>query len=261
MLEMPCLGWMPLTTLLSSQVRLLERHRHRDLLAFLALEMLLTSPSRETYLEEVRWKPHARHAKKELRRERAALEELRQQFKADSQRMRASGSAAFGQALLKEVKTALDERASALNRAIDDFRAMQGGSRVRGGRGSSTARGDTGGASTPTPRSAGVGAVPAEEADVIRRWQHLLGPGSLAGAASTTPVPRSARGLRQSSRDSHERIRSNSPVSSRRSRATREAVDQHLHWLYNFSRDNVSSRPASARGSRAFGGRLGRGYY
>eukprot|EP00931_Biecheleriopsis_adriatica_P108476 TRINITY_DN827_c0_g1_i1.p1 TRINITY_DN827_c0_g1~~TRINITY_DN827_c0_g1_i1.p1 ORF type:complete len:1806 (-),score=585.02 TRINITY_DN827_c0_g1_i1:63-5480(-) len=212
--------------------------------------------------------------RRELRRERAALEELRRQWKLDSHRLRSVGGTAQSQALLNEARIALDERAAVLNRAIDEFRSLERAlTQKQGGRsrrnrtppahgengglgpvGSNTAaaalkaaRGDTGGAATPRSVSGGANwGMPCEEADVIRRWQQILGPDLNSAAAMP---PRSARG----SSNAGDRLRSYSPLSGRRSRASREAVDQHLNWLNNFSREVASARPASARGRYAGG--------
>merc|ERR1712061_578060 len=116
--------------------------------------------------------------RRELRREHATLEELRQQWRLDAQQVRATGSGG-AHALLNDVRGALDERAAALNKSVDEFRALEralsarrnssrvGASGALPGRGNSpkllspgllSARGDTGGASTPRPGlSSGVG--------------------------------------------------------------------------------------------------------
>lgn len=174
------------------------------------------------------------------------------------------------------MRVALDERAAALNRAIDEFRTLDralqkqgrarrtrtplGGTDVLGSAGTSTmasalkaSRVDGGGAVTARSSSGGAGAANAEEADVIRHWSQFLG--------HNVASPHSHAAARLSPRE--ERFRSHSPV-SRRGRASREAVDQHLNWLYNFSREAAHARPLSARTSRhAYAGSGGRltGFY
>jgi len=193
--------------------------------------------------------------RRELRRERAALEDLRRQWKLDLQKLQVSGGNAQAHAVLADVRDALGERALALNRAIDDHRALERALSARkrdrlagdadcieGGapRAFVKPRADTGG--VVTPRAGASTLLHGEEVDIMRRWQTLLSPDA-AGYGR----PRSARGSilglspRTSTADRH--------LASwgRRTRTSRDMIDHHLQWLRGFQRDVTSSRPASAR--------------
>ncbi|CAK9077103.1 unnamed protein product [Durusdinium trenchii] len=178
--------------------------------------------------------------RKELDHERLTVEELRRQLKQDVHRLRSVGMTRE-QALLQEAGVALDSRVSALNRALAEHRVihqtLQGSlEQIR-----SKAHGDTGGDATPVT---GVGATAGrheryeipfktEDLGLLQRWQRILGH-ELGEPSRRTKSPHSrARGAR-----------SNSPLSSRRSRSYREAVDHHLNWLQNFSRQ---AGPLTAR--------------
>mmetsp|Transcript_4291 Transcript_4291/g.9231 ORF Transcript_4291/g.9231 Transcript_4291/m.9231 type:complete len:1481 (-) Transcript_4291:206-4648(-) len=196
--------------------------------------------------------------RKELDHERLTVEELRRQLKQDAHRLRSFTGMSKEQALLQEAGIALDSRVSALNRALKEHRVIQQtlqGSlekiRTKGVPGgyptAFKAHGDTGG--DATPRSTRGGRHPerydgyprrSEDLGVIQLWQRILGhelnahsSGHRTRRQSDSPLPTS-RGA----------TRSTSPLSSRRSRSYREAVDQHLAWLQNFSRQ---AGPLTAR--------------
>lgn len=201
--------------------------------------------------------------RKELDHERLTVEELRRQLKQDAHRLRSFTGMSREQALLQEAGIALDSRVSALNRALAEHRVIQQtlqGSlekfRTKGvPAGYPTvfkAHGDTGGDATPRS-SGGLAKDPgrhterydgyprrSQDLGVIQLWQRILGhelnahpSGHRTRRQSDSPHPTS-RGA----------TRSSSPLSSRRSRGYREAVDQHLAWLQNFSRQ---AGPLTAR--------------
>eukprot|EP00933_Yihiella_yeosuensis_P037266 TRINITY_DN31163_c0_g1_i1.p1 TRINITY_DN31163_c0_g1~~TRINITY_DN31163_c0_g1_i1.p1 ORF type:complete len:763 (-),score=223.18 TRINITY_DN31163_c0_g1_i1:74-2362(-) len=174
--------------------------------------------------------------RKELRKERIALEELRRQWKIDLQRMRNVGGGS-AQGILQEVRSVLDARAAALNRSIDELRGLERAHMLQSKQGRAR--------QTRTPDGLKTKSAREPETDLLKRWQGMLGLQAAAAAHSSRGSP--SRG---------DRIRSNSPgpLSSRRSKTSREAVDHHLHWLYNFSREAAhGGRPASARGTRSVG--------
>ena len=127
--------------------------------------------------------------RRELRRERASLEELRKQWKSDLHRVQASGSVQ-AQAVLNEIRAVLDERTASLNKLIDEHRVLErallvqrSGNKPRAlwseldgveaiAAKSLKVRPDTGGVITPSNR-ADVQAVaaPSEDKDLMRRRQ------------------------------------------------------------------------------------------
>lgn len=191
--------------------------------------------------------------RRELRCERTALEELRKQWKSDLHQAQAGGSVQ-AQAVLNEIRTVLDERTSSLNKLIDEHRVLErallmqsSGSKAEPDGAEGTAarnfkvRADTGGAITPSAR------LDVEE-DLMRRWQNLLSPGQTQRSATGASArPKSARPSHAASPHSASGDRC---LSSRRTRASRDVVDQHLNWLRSFQRE--SRRPLSARASTRY---------
>lgn len=190
--------------------------------------------------------------RRELRRERANLDELRRQWKNDAQRVRVGGGAQ-SHVVLNDVKGLLDERTSALNRAIDEVRGLERAvsAHQRNRRSHSPGLdmdvvdrfGDTGGAFTSRIGGISAGAMAAEEANIVRRWQNLLSSdasSSYNAGQYTHRRPRSAA----SPRSSADRQLASY---GRRNHSSRDTYDQHLHLLQGFRRDVLATRPASAR--------------
>jgi len=191
--------------------------------------------------------------RKELDHERLTVEELRRQLKQDAHRLCSFTGMTKEQALLQEAGLALDSRVSALNRALAEHRViqqtLQGNLERFRNKGASgrypspvKAHGDTGGDATPRSTSGGAGGRHQERYDgysrrtedigLIQRWQRILGH-EVNAHSSSHKTRRTNTSQHPTSRGA---ARSSSPLSGRRSRGYREAVDQHLAWLQNFSR-------------------------
>jgi len=178
--------------------------------------------------------------RRELRRERAALEELRRQWKADAQRVRATGGGQ-AQAVLQSVRSMLDERASTLNRSIKELRALERSSAARrsgGGLKSSTSPGIVDRREPSSGDLAAGDVLSVGEAELLRRWRQRLSPGR-----STYSAPGGG--------GYYDRPLSAGAAGRRSARGpSREAIDYHLQHLRSFSRDGgYAGRPWTARGS------------
>jgi len=202
--------------------------------------------------------------RRELRQERAALEELRRQWKSEGLRIQASGGSAQAQMMLQEVRIALDDRALAMNKGIEELKVLErvvGGSKQRRERTSSSCarvplqigkslRSDPSPCDERTPRAN------EDPSETLRRWQNLLDGSSAAtprGTSTSTPrayslgSPRLSPGERQLANWTRKRIDS------------RDKADKHLHWLRNFHREVVAvggSQVVADRGGYP-GGRTG----
>eukprot|EP00928_Gymnodinium_smaydae_P077458 TRINITY_DN6080_c0_g4_i1.p1 TRINITY_DN6080_c0_g4~~TRINITY_DN6080_c0_g4_i1.p1 ORF type:complete len:2276 (-),score=635.73 TRINITY_DN6080_c0_g4_i1:79-5922(-) len=159
--------------------------------------------------------------RKYLRRERVELEELRRRWRADMQHLRAVGGSQQSSTLLREVRVTLDQRASALNKLINEHRALErdlmlaqfSGQRQRVsksqpleadtlaelsslacGGGTATYRSLSARGPRATPRAAPGGwADPTEDLALFDRWQRVLGPD--AAASGGYPVGRVPSGF------------------------------------------------------------------
>jgi len=206
--------------------------------------------------------------RRDLRRQRVALDELRKQWKADLNRLQAGGTVQ-GQAVLDEIRAVLDERTAGLNRLIDEQRVLErallrqrsgsvkqpvASAELKEGADGVAAktfkvRPDTGGVITLRADAPLLSwGSPTEEMVLMSRWQHLLSPSH----QSATVRPKSARASygaspRSASGDRH------TGHWSRRTRASRDVVDQHLQFLKrSFQPDSLGVRPLSARASTRF---------
>lgn len=212
--------------------------------------------------------------RREIKRERAALEEMRRQWKADLQRARSLGSSAQAQAMLQEVRATLDDRAQALNRLMEEQRtferALASQRRVPEGlRGytpaspSKYSRADPLAATTPrahsglSPSPNAYSSTAQEDADLMRRWQQLLStpaePAAAGGMPSRYGFSPSGRGVTgRSSPAPGTRVR---PTSSgpRTAREHSQLTPESLaHRMRSMGRD-LGGRALSARGTRSPG--------
>jgi len=255
-----------------------------------AAGVTVTSPSRDDQgAGETAMLLDAR--RRDLRRERSALEELRRQWKSDAQRMRALGLGGQAQLVLQDVRGHLDERTSSLNRSIDEFRSVEqalvaqrqvgSGSGARkssrspqrhwlsgevetldhlNSSSSPTAfpkpsRSDTG-ATTPRASSSTWAAHHhPEEADLLKRWRSVLG-----GSPNGERPSLSAGGTSPSWGQSARRADSRGGGSRTARDSARDNIDTNLSWLRGFSSvDSVlggfypAARPFSSRGTRGLG--------
>jgi len=206
--------------------------------------------------------------RRELRRERCALEELRKQWKSDLHRVQAGGSVQ-AQAVLNEIRFVLDDRTVNLNKLIDEHRVLERALSVqRGGNkphalsaGLDTVdsiaaktlkvRPDTGGAITPSSRNTAPTAAFAattHDLDLLQRWRNLL---SIGHQSPSSARPKSARAAYSASPRSSPGGERYVASLGRRTRNSRDMVDQHLSWLRNFQNE-TGARPHSARASTRF---------
>jgi len=211
--------------------------------------------------------------RRELRRERTALEELRRQWKSDSNRIQSSGSVQ-AQTVLADIRAVLDERTANLNKMIDEHRVLERAVMMHRSVGKSPAfaadleaeglastnkpfkvQADTGAVITPSSTRPNTPAMalssPSHELDLIQRWQHLLSSGHQSTSSSRPKSARAHCGAspRSSSSDKY------AANWNRRARTSRGMIDQHLLWMRTFQRDHReigSGRPLSARASTRF---------
>eukprot|EP00927_Polykrikos_kofoidii_P054227 TRINITY_DN48682_c0_g1_i1.p1 TRINITY_DN48682_c0_g1~~TRINITY_DN48682_c0_g1_i1.p1 ORF type:complete len:1726 (+),score=392.71 TRINITY_DN48682_c0_g1_i1:45-5180(+) len=224
--------------------------------------------------------------RRDLRRERNELEELRRQWRNDSQRARVSG-AAQNQQLLRDVRSVLDERAMSVNRSIDEFRSLERallagtGSNLGSARSHKTQKrapsadpeghSETGAlgllaghksalagkvredaANLVTPR-ANSGSFNADDQELLRRWTRVLGSGACGANIGTPRTSRvasvSPRSVSLSAGERHM------AAYSRRCRTAHDAVDRHLHFLRGLAQEtSAGDRRRPPTGGGSYGG-------
>eukprot|EP00929_Paragymnodinium_shiwhaense_P080209 TRINITY_DN4181_c0_g2_i1.p1 TRINITY_DN4181_c0_g2~~TRINITY_DN4181_c0_g2_i1.p1 ORF type:complete len:2085 (-),score=719.12 TRINITY_DN4181_c0_g2_i1:212-6466(-) len=194
--------------------------------------------------------------RRELRRERNELEELRRHWRKDFQKVQSVGVGPQVHQMLRDVRHALDDRAVALNQAIEELRTLERALSLSGaaaqvagitayepeplldnGGGGGYPLSSTQKRTSSTPRPASyMGSL--EAADLQRRWNRVLDTG-----LGTTLTPRSSRaaagmtsiglspGRRSSSTDRH---------SSRRCRQAQDVVEHHMHFLRGLMKDPLN---------------------